>query len=302
MKRSVVAVIATLAMTLSCAAPPPPAPVKKEPVPQWADVFRGTPDIYASVRVQALKRDVVYGALWQALLRAAQARGFARGATMVEAVEGAEEIIVGLNRGADAALILRGVPASLDPGAISDADGRPLFHPASDRAKVPEYELYDRASAEGSFFVLPDRTWVGALGEARARARQVFVTPLNRPAPAPFDDALVAVRFGGPIAHALDRHPDFGALTKKLVSARFMLKPAKGGLVVALDYPDAATTALGEAEAKRLVVELSKDDKRFGWLKPATVAHEEKTVFVRVAIPSRLLEELPNASGADLPF
>ncbi len=288
-------------------APRPTAP-KKDPAPAWADVFDKTPDLYAVIRPKALKRDGVYGAFFSALVRAAEARGIARGDTMVQAAEGAEEIILGLDKGLDAALVLRGVPASLDPEKITDADGRALFRPRSDRSKVVEYELLDRRTADaGALFVLPDRTWVGALGDARTRARQAFATPMNRPAPQLDADALASVRVSGPLVHVIDGHPTFGLLAKKLTSATFTLKPAKGGVVVGLSYEDADATAWAEMQAKRLVDELSKKGGHAGhagpdlaWLKDAKVAYEGNTVFVRVAVPPRLLEELPRASGKDL--
>jgi hypothetical protein len=301
------ALLATSALSVSCGGDaPPPAPAKRDNGPAWADVFDGTPDLYAVIRPLALKRDGLYGAFFKALLRAAQARGVARGDTMVQAAEGAEEIIVGLNKGFDAALVLRGVPASLDPQKIKDAEGHALFRPTSDRAKVVEYELLDRKNADaGALFVLPDRTWVGTLGSARGRARQAFESPMHRPAPRADADALAVVRISGPLAHVLDRHPVYGVLSKKLTSATFSLKPGKGGLVVGLSYEDADATAWAEMQAKRLVDELSKDasgrpDEKRAWLKDAKVAYEGNTVFVRVAVPPRLLEELPNASGADL--
>jgi len=288
---------------------PPPPPPKKEAAPAWADVFDKTPDLYAVIRPKALKRDGVYGAFFSALIRAAEARGIARGDTMVQAAEGADEIVVGLDKGLDAALVLRGVPASLDPEKITDAEGRALFRPRSDRSKVVEYEPADRRNADaGALFVLPDRTWVGALGDARLRARQAFATPMHRPAPQLDADALAAVRFAGPLVHALDRHPTYGVLTKKLSSATFTLKAGKGGLVVALAYEDPDATAWAEMQTKRLVEDLSKTGlggtKRNGsadlaWLKDAKIAYERNTVFVRVAVPPRLLEELPRASGAD---
>jgi hypothetical protein len=219
---------------------------------------------------------------------------------MVEAAEATEEIIVGLNKGADAALVFRSVPASLDPQKIADADGRPLFRPVNDRAKVLEYELVDRRMADaGGLFILPDRTWVGALGEARARARQAFAAPVNRSAPKVDPDALAVVRFGGPIAHLLDRHPTYGVLAKKLSSATFTLEPGKGGLVIELVYEENSATAYAEMQGRRIVEELAKDEKRFGWLKGSKVAYEGNSVFFRIAVPPRLLEELPNASGAD---
>ncbi|OJY31166.1 MAG: hypothetical protein BGO98_45670 [Myxococcales bacterium 68-20] len=312
MRRRIAALfIATLLSTsvVSCGGEaPPPAPPKQESVAAWADVFEGTPDLYAVIRPQAMKRDGLYGSFFKAVVRAAQARGVARGDTMVRAAEGAEEIIVGLSKGFDAALVLRGVPASLDPQKITDAEGRALFRPTSDRAKVIEYELLDRRHADaGAVFVLPDRTWVGTLGDARTRARQVFAMPARRPAPEVDPDALAVVRVSGPLVHALDRHPLYGMLSKKLTTALFALKPGKGGLVVGLTYADADATAWGEMQAKRVVEELAKDGGAAGgvsesraWLKTAKVTYEGTTVFVRVAVPPRLLEELPNASGADL--
>ena len=305
-----VGVLVTLiAVGAACGDPPPPVAARRESVAAWPDVFDGTPEIYAVVRPQALKRDGVYGAFWKSLLRVAQARGFMRGATMVEATEGAEEIIVGLNKGSDAALVFRGVPASLDPQKIADADGHALFRPVNgggtgnhpdDGAKILEYELVDRRVTDGGLFVLPDRTWVGALGEARARARRAFAAPMNRPAPKVDGDALAAIRFSGPIAHLLERHPMWGVFAKKLVNATFTLKPGKGGVVVELLYEDNSRAAYAEMQGKRMVEELAaKDEKRFGWLKGSKVAYEGNTVVFHVAVPPRLLEDLPNASGAD---
>lgn len=284
----------------------PPAPSAQErAVACWADVFEGTPDLYAVLRPQAMKRDGLYGELLKALVRAARARGVAHGDTMVRAAEGAEEIIVGLSEGSDAALVLRGVPASLDPKKITDAEGHALFRPMNDRAEVIEYELLDRRYAgAGALFVLPDRTWIGALGDARARARQVFEVPVRRPAPEVDPEALAVVRVSGRLVHALDRHPLFGVLSKKLTTAVFALRPGKGGLVIGLTYADADRAAWGEMQAKRVVEELAKEgggpSERRAWLKRAEVTYEGNTVFVRVPIPPRLLEELPNASGADL--
>jgi hypothetical protein len=291
------------ALVLSCSAPPPPRPARVERPPQWADVFDGTPDIYGVVRVRSLKRDALYGTFWQSLLRVAQARDLVGGTTMVEAAEGAEEIVIGVSRGVDAAIVFRSVPASLDPTRINDAQGRLLFHPVNDRSKIAEYELDDRRNAEaGALFVLPDRTWVGTLGAARARARRAFASPANRPAPKLDAEALIALRCAGPLVHAFDRHPTYGPLTKKLSSVTFTLKPGKGGLVVALAYPDADAAAWSEARSKRILEDLMRDDKRLSWLKDATVAYEGTTVFIRLLVPPRLIEELPNASASDFGF
>lgn len=296
--KSAWALAGALALAGCGASAPPPAPVKREIAPSWADVFDGVPDLYAVVRPRALKHDEVYGAFWGALVRAAQARGFARGATMVETAEGADEIVLGLNRGSDAALVFRGVSASLDPSAMTDEAGRPLFRALTERTRITEYQLADGRAAAGSLFVLPDRTWVGAMGDARIRARQAFARPLGRPAPNVDARALVAVRAGGPLAHVLDRHPTFGPLGRGLASATFTLLPGKGGLVVSLDYADDAATARAEMQARRATQELAKE--RLPWLAAAKVTRGGNVVDVQVALPPRLLEELPSATGADL--
>jgi hypothetical protein len=291
--------LVVLALVAACGGAPPARPAPKASPPAWADVFEGTPDLYAVIRPRALKRDPFYGSFWKALVRAAQARGIAQGDTMVEAVEGSDEIVLGLNRGLDAALVLRGVPANLDPQTITDADGRSLFRPMNDRSKVIEYELTDRRDVSGGLFLLPDRTWVGALGDARVRARHAFAVPLNRPVPAVDADALISVRFGGLLAHALDGHAVFGPLGKYLTSATFSLERGKSGLAIGLLYEEATAAKAAAAAAKRIAADLAKED-RLVWLQDTKVVCEGTTVSIRVGIPSRLLEELPNAKGADL--
>jgi hypothetical protein len=295
-----VAVLLSLLSVTGCGQPPPAAPARRvQQEPSWPDVFEGAPDLYAVVRPRALKRDAIYGALWKSMMSAAEARGVMQGATMVEAVDGSEEVIVGLGGSVEGALVLRGVPANLDPERILDARGRPLFRPLTDRTRVVEYALVDAGHTDGSVFVLPDRTWVGALGETRSRARQVFATPLHRPTPEVEHDALATVRVTGALAHVLDRHPVFGPLSRRLSSATLSLMPGKSGVVLALAYPDADAAAWGENAAKTLTADLAKKDARLAFLKDASVRYEGTTVYVRVGIPPRLLEELPKASAAD---
>ncbi len=280
---------------------------KRETAPQWQDVFDGTPEIYAVIRPQAIKRDAVYGSLFKSVMQMAQARSEMRGVTSLEALEGAEEIVVGVRKdaqGEDAALVLRGVPASLDAAKMTDATGHPMLRLVDPRAKVPEYEFLDRkTTASGSVFVLPDRTWVGTIGEARARARQAFASPFGRPAPQADGAALAVVRFdaatflNGP---RFAKNPVFGPLTRKLRALTLALMPGKGGVVATLQYEDEDASAWAEMHVKRLIDELAAARPNLAWLKDAKVGHEGNGVVVRVAVPTRLLEELPKASGGDL--
>jgi hypothetical protein len=275
-------------------------PAKRaESEPSWPDVFDGVPDLYVVVRPRALKQDSVYGSFWKSMMSAAEARGVMRGATMVEAVDGSDEIILGLGTGDDGAIVLRGVSANIDPMRIQDAKGHPLFKPISDRTRVVELGLVDEGHLEGSLFVLPDRTWVGALGAARLRARQVFGRPVHRPTPKVDGQALATVRVGGTLAHVLDGHPLFGRLAKRLTSATVSLMPGTGGLVALLAYPDGDAAAHGEQRARDLAAYLAEKDRRLAFMKDAVVHYEGSNVTVKVAIPQRLLEELPKTTVSD---
>ena len=214
---------------------PAPAPPSRELAAQWQDVFDGTPEIFAIIRPQAIKRDQVYGPLFKSALRSAQARSEMRGATTLEALEGCEQIIVGIRKdpnsqAEDAALVLRGVPANLDAAEMKDASGQQVFRLVDPRAKVPELEWVDRRSdGNGAVFVLPDRTWVGTIGDARLRARQAFASPSGRPIPKVDPQALAVVRFDAAafLGARYTKSAVVGPLTKKLTALTVALLPGK---------------------------------------------------------------------------
>ena len=291
---------ALLGVPLGGCGEPAKAPAQQQSQPSWTDVFAATPDIFVVVRPQAMKKDAIYGPFWRSVVSAAQARGLARGATMTEAVEGAEELIIGVNAN-EAALVLRGVPARLDPRTIKGEDGRPLVQALSDeRKRIVEYEVTDKKlAAGGALFVLPDRTWVGVLGPTRDRARTAFASPGNQPAPETSPTALVSIQVRGEFLRLFERHQLRGPLTKKLTRATLELQPGSGGVVIALAYSEADATAFGEMQAKKIAADLSKEKDRT-WLKDAKIAYQGNTVFIRVSVPPRLLEELPKTKGGDL--
>ena len=277
---------------------------------QWQDVFEREPDVLVVVRPQAIKRDRVYGRFFDLAMTQAQARGFLAGPTMIEATRGADEIVVGLDQGNDAVFVLRGVPASLDPQKLTDATGKPLFRLVSDKSAVAEYQANDVQDAErGTLFVLPDRTWVAATPPARERSRQAFATPFGRPEPRIDGRALAAARFGPEFVQRsrYQRSPVFGPLTKKLESVTLALRPESEGLLVAFLYENDDASAWAEAHAKRVLEQLANartdvEGPRLGWLKDAKLDREGNTLHLRLPIPPRLLEELPKATGRDLPL
>ncbi len=306
------------ALVASCGGGPPPAPPSRDPkTAQWQDVFDGTPEVYIVVRPQALKRDATYGNFVKALMRMAEARGDI-GVTTLQAADGSEEVIVGVSRGNgldEAVFVLRGVPADLDPAKMNDASGHAVFRLVDPRAKVQEYEHYERGGVAASMFVLPDRTWVYTLGTARARARDAFAHPFGRPVPKVDAGALALVRLDGssPWVGQLQRGQNLGPVLRKLRSLSVALEPGSGGLALSLQYQDEDAAAWGEMQGKRLLEDIARTandaaaqrrrvPRLFELAKDAKVTREQSTVVVRMALPAPLVQDLPNASPSDLPL
>lgn len=304
-----------------------PRVARREVAPRWQDIFDGSPEIYVVVRPQAIKRDAVYGALFRNVLRLAQARTMMRGVTAIEVLEGCDELVLALRKGdglEHAAMVLRGVPASLDPERMTDAAGAPVFRLVDARARVPEYERVGGGEA-GAVFVLPGRTWLGASGEIRERARHVFASPIGRPEPETDSRALAAVRLDG---RALSRVPRLEAsalarrITAGLRSATLSLAPGKAGLVARLEYDEDEGRARAEEHVRDVLGALAAKPPRAGaaegrlssdeppprqaapewleWLKTADVSHDGKTLVVSLPVPARLLDALPRVTGRDL--
>jgi hypothetical protein len=296
--------VAAAAVAPACNEAPPPSAPKHAAQPAWQDVWDLTPELYVVVRPQAIKRDPVYGPLWKTVLRIAQAKSMLSGVTGAEVADGCEEIVAGMAAKDDAAIVFRGVPASLDAQRMVGPDGQPLFRAADERAKVLELTRTERGASEASVFVLPDRTWVAAIGLARQRARQAYATPAGRPVPRVDGSALAAIRIDAEtfLVPRLGRSPAFGPLVKKLSSVTVALRPAKEGVVATLAYQDDDASAWAEAHAKRLVGELARAEGlgRLDFLKEARIEREGANLVVRVAIPQRLLDELPNVRGEEI--
>jgi hypothetical protein len=53
-------------------------------------------------------------------------------------------------------------------------------------------------------------------------------------------------------------------------------------------------------QAKKIAADLAGNDKNRTWIKDAKIQYEGDVVYVRLALPPRLLDELPNVTGSDL--
>ncbi len=293
-------------LTTSCGPSKPPAAVRRAPEPRWTDALGDLPELYAVVRPGALKRDATFGPFFQTLMRIAQARRDMGGATVLEAMAGADEVILGARSGEplEMMLVVRGVPAQLDPSKVEEG-GHPIFKLVGEpHAGVAEYERLDRqVAAPASLFVLPKRTWVVAVGAAKERARAAFARPSGRPVPRVDESALVVVRLDGPTLarRRLSRSRGAGvieSLGKKLASVSLSLQPGASGVRAALAYEDDDASAWAE-NAVRRVVELAGEREGLAWLREATVGREGTQVVVTVPLPPRLLDELPKVTGGD---
>ncbi|HEY8078212.1 MAG TPA: hypothetical protein VIF62_28990 [Labilithrix sp.] len=305
----------TASFFVSCGGAPPPPPPPAPATAQWQDVFDATPELYIVVRPQALKRDPMYGNFVKALTRMAEARGDV-GVTTLQAADGCDEVVLGISHGGgldEAVFVLRGVSASLDPAKMNDASGHPVFRLVDARSKVQEFEHVERGGAQASMFVLPDRTWVYTLGTARARAREAFAHPFGRPVPKVDGDALALVRLDGASSWVgqLQRGQNLGPVLRKLRALSLALKPGTGGLALTLQYTDEDGAAWGEMQSKRLLEDIARTaneaaaqrrrvPRLFELAKDAKVSRTENAVTVRMALPSQLVQDLPNASGHDL--
>jgi hypothetical protein len=209
------------ALACSGRAPLPSTQLSSSPAePRWEDAFDATPNLLVVVFPSALRSDRVYGPLLRrAIALARQESRVVAETRALDAMEDADEVIVGLRTGASASVddlvvVVRGVRADVDPAALVDAEGLPLWT-AGPMGPVRELVRADPTPDSGpsgrsvhdetpaSLFELPGRTWVIASGEARARARSAFFHVPDHPRRVfAFEgldaEALVTIRIDGP--------------------------------------------------------------------------------------------------------
>lgn len=272
--------------------------------PAWQDALDVTPDLVVVLHPHALQRDAVYGPVIRQISQAAAARSAAVAAMRaLEAFEASEEVIVAMTNDGAALVVLRGVRADLDPARLVDSSGATLWTPAQGASRVPELTR-DQAGVPASLFVLPQRTWVVAVGNARARAREAFAHPVGRPAWSYDRDALASIRILGPalVEHVpkLRYSGQLSVVGHKLTTATFSLSSGKEGtMTVALAYGDEDAAAEAEVTIRHVIDVLRRsEDSRFRWLQPAVVARDEaRIVTLRAPLPKVLLDDFAHARG-----
>ncbi len=302
-----------LALALAGTACAPGKPPETKPAfdttkPHWQDAFDRVPDILVLAHPRAMARDPVYGALLKSLSRMISARApQTAGARAAEVLESCDEVIFALRqRGAsDALVVLRGVRADIDPRKLTDPNGRAMW---SDGPRGTVTELTRAAASDASLFVLPERTWVFATGDARARAREAFAHPFDRPPPLRDDASLFVIRLDGPsLVQGVPRLRTHGAplepLGRRLQSISLALRPGKEGLLATFSYSEEDAAAFAEVLLRQVTEALEHEGtEKTKWLGQTKVDRQNYTVVARVSLPPRLVEDLPNVSAAELGF
>ncbi|MGD0529107.1 MAG: hypothetical protein ABSE49_28470 [Polyangiaceae bacterium] len=297
-----------LALAVACGGPPPRPPPDPYAEAHWQDVFESTPEALFVVRARAARDDRVYGPLLRTVLTLVRDESKAAGATRaLDAMADADELVVGLRPDGAAGpgervLVARGVRADLDPAKLVDTDGHPLWAPGPP-GRVRELVLEPEGA---SLFELPGRTWVMAQGDARARAREAFAHPMNRPPPQLDPEALALLRIDGPALVARVRVlQDLGALAAighHLRSVTFTLSPgAEHAVRATLAYAGDDDAALAEVATSELCRRSARAGNEPPWLPllgSATVTHASRAVVLSAPLPVGLIEQLLRGPSA----
>jgi len=291
------------------------------PSPTLEGLLSRPPDLVLTVHPRAFARDPVYGPLLRRAseLASAYAGPTNLGTTALAVLERTDEIVVAENdRGSEAVVVLRGVPAELDPLDVVDPTGRRLWTPVRGDIRAASRELSPVDAADAALFVAPGLTWVVASGPAIAKARAALLGDVGAQAFAGDDTALVSLSIPGGALPQL-RQGALAPVGTRLRTIRFELTPGSSGLIVGkLSYEDelAAASAEGTVLAAtlafrhRLEEDVAAADvaprlpgggrpprraTNLDWLGAAKVEREGVVVSVRAPIPRPWLDVLARA-------
>jgi hypothetical protein len=262
----------------------PADPVARQPAePHWEPLFSPPPDVFILVRPQAVLSDAAFGPVVRGALALARDKShLVASVGPAEVLEGAEEVLVAArDRGdpaeVDVVVVVRGVPADVDPARLADEAGHRLWVVGPSRPSPDVTELWRAPDSAGdgtattedtqaSLFELPGRTWVLAAGASRARARELLSREAStaRAVEGEDENALALVRVRGPslvrrvralrppallspVGHALD------ALTLSLARG-------DGSIRATLSYADRGSVAPAESTVKEALRALTDSD------------------------------------------
>ncbi len=311
-RRAVAGAFAFVALS-ACAnpkrVPPASAIVSDRFAPRWEDAFDRTPEMVVFVRSQEMRHDKVYGPFLKTLLELARAHAPAGvGARATEAFESADELIVGMLGNRGLVVVVRGVRPDIDPEKLTDARGEPIWAPDPSHARTPELVHERPQEVAASLFILPERTWVLAVGNARDLARDAFASSVRRSWPPRDERALVLLRLdGGVLVDHVPRLTAAGsplaALGHDLSSVTVALGPGDEGVLATLAYSQENAAAASEATLRRVLDVMTREKTpRASWFAGTKITREGQNVRATIHLPPGLLRDLATATPADLAF
>jgi hypothetical protein len=287
-------------------------------------VLNPLPEALFVVRPRALRRDAVYGPLFgRAIQLARQHSKVVAAASTLETIEDADEVLVGVPdiRTVDFVVVVRGVPADVDPASLVDERGRPLWMSASpgpvrELARVRPAERSDQTdmvpqdddTVDASLFELPGRTWVIATGKACAAARR-NLSRATAPSPDDSNDldpqGVAILRLAGPalVQRVRGLRPPglLSAIGHELATITVVLSPGSDALLRATFSYNSEQAVLPAETTLRQAISALSDAKpqTFAWLRASTTRTSRCCVLVATPLPAPLLDALV-ASDAGL--
>jgi hypothetical protein len=271
------------------------------------DLLSHAAEVTVTLHPPALARDAVYGPLLQraSAMAAAYAGPRTVGTTALAAFERTEEVVVASNDAtAEAVVVLRGVPGDLDAGRVVDEHANPIWRPVVGDVSPRVVEYEPTIAADAALFVLPQRIWIIATGDAKARTREALLGPISASSLSGEDATLAVLSIRGSALVRRDARLRDGALAplgRALLRASFELTPGAEGVIAArFVYADPAAARASEETARDVVAAFRRrlqnpNPPPLSWLAAAGVECSAATVTVRAPIPKSWLEALAHA-------
>jgi hypothetical protein len=241
------------------------------------------------------------------------------GTTALGVLEKTDEVVVAENdRGHEALVVLRGVPGDLDPTAVVDTHGRPVWRAVEGDVRPSVRELLPVDPSDAALFVVPGLVWLIASGPAIGQVRAALLRPGAADGLTGDVTPLLAVALRGEALVAQEprlRQGSLAAIGTGLMRAGLELTAGTRGVILGkLTYATADTaiaataTAVAVAHAFRARLEAAAHPavpgakpapvSNLDWLGGASITRSGTELSVEVPIPRRWLDVLSQADLA----
>jgi hypothetical protein len=309
MTRARIVAFVAIGMLASCASKPPISADPNKPTSSaWFDeVAEPKHNALLRVNTAVLLKDKVYAPLVRQLFGAMTEKALHSGTEMTAALEGAEEIDIVLQDDQDPVLLLRKVPASLDPASMAGLDGSTQWKVS--KTHVPDVQTFDFVPESGALYLLIDRTWIVTAGLGQQRVQTALIHAQGRPVSpdAPLD-VPVSLRVPGATMErvAVARgvrvlRPIFEELEEAKVELHVDKhdKSRDDEIVAELRYAGVSQATHAEEMVNDVLGAFGRrGGKRWEWLNDAKVERKEQHVTARAKLPAWVLVALADVDSS----